>query len=188
MSTPTTALTQLPGIALLNAPQTREFIKRAQAGDLSVLPHLRALLDDHPEIWQHCGELAAITRNAWVDLIAGNDLVVAESLQRKVAAMKAELLEPSPSPLERLLVDRVGICWLQVHAADLECAHAVSQGTTPRVPTAEVARKRLDSANRRYLAAVKQLTLVRKLLKEKPAKRLPRAAEQANPPALPPAQ
>jgi hypothetical protein len=79
--------------------------------------------------------------------------------------MKADLAAPAPSdasPLEALPIDRVAACWLQVHAADVLAAKAAPAGT----PT--VLREfafRQEAAQRRYLAAVKQLALVRRLLR-----------------------
>jgi hypothetical protein len=41
------------------------------------------------------------------------------SLQKRLAQLQAELEGPEATPLERLLVERVLLCWLQVHHADL---------------------------------------------------------------------
>src|SRR5207245_678637 len=67
-------------------------------------------------------------------------------------------------PLERLLVERIAITWLQVHHADLGAAAAQTggSGTGPRCAHAQ---RRLGQAQARYLQAVKQLAQVSKLLR-----------------------
>jgi len=152
----------------------REFIvliDRAQAGDRSVLPELDQLLQHRSDIWKQCGDLAHQAEEAWVTVCAGTNLLASETLKRHVAALKDGLLGQTATPLERLLIDRIAVCWLQVHAADLEVARTATGGTVAQVPTPHVASTRLDSANHRYLAAMKQLALVRKLL---PPAKLPR--------------
>lgn len=97
----------------------------------------------------------------WLDLVAGPDLLVAESVRCKLDEMKAELGGPSPGPLEVLLVERVLACWLQAHYADASYAQARGPGSTAAVRTELM--KRQESAQRRYLASLKQLAVVRKL-------------------------
>ena len=90
-------------------------LERAERGDLSVLPVLWKLLDANPQAWQSWGDLAMQAETAWVTLVAGPNLVLKESLTRKLVALRAELAGPTPSPLVRLLVDRIVItvgCWV----------------------------------------------------------------------------
>jgi hypothetical protein len=74
---------------------------------------------------------------------------------------RAELAGPEPSPLERLLVERVVACWLQVQYAD--AAYAQLQSPSPAQHTA--ALKRQAGAHQRYLFSIKALATVRKLIK-----------------------
>lgn len=83
-------------------------------------------------------------------------------MRQKLVGLKAELQGPTPTPVERLLADRVGVCWLQVHQLDVQSA--TGEAATPS-PQGLLAQKRLESANRRYLLAIKQLATVRKLLR-----------------------
>src|SRR4051794_19956840 len=91
--------------------EVRALLERARGGDLGAVPALRRALDDHPEIWQAYGDLAAHARRSWVELIGGPDLTLKESLELKLAAMKDDLAGPDPTPLESLLVDRIAACW-----------------------------------------------------------------------------
>src|SRR5262245_52882221 len=87
-------------------------LERAKTGDLSVLPQLRRMLDESPEIWRGYGDLSLQAQGALVKLAGGNNLLLCESLMRKVEALKAELMGESPSPLERLLahISHRGYC------------------------------------------------------------------------------
>jgi hypothetical protein len=128
---------------------------------------LRQALDADASLWEHCGDLAATAEEAWLALLTGQDLMARESVRRKLDAMRAELGGPGPSPLEKLLVGRVVACWLQVHYADALYAQARGPQTT-MVALQEMTRRQ-ESSQRRYLAAIKQLALVRKLIRPAPS-------------------
>jgi len=143
----------------------QSLVKRAEQGDESALPELRAALDANPWIWERYGDLARQSQAAWLQLIAGTNLLLRESVERKAEQLRAELAGPGPSPLEKLLVERVIACWLQVQYAD--AAYAQLQGPSPGQHTA--ALKRQAGAQQRYLFAIKTLATVRKLLKPAPS-------------------
>jgi hypothetical protein len=136
-------------------------VQRAEQGDEGVLGELRAALDVNPWVWQRYGDLAQQSQAAWLQLIAGSNLLLQESTRRKAAQLRAELAGPEPSPLERLLVERIVATWLQVHYSD--AAYAQMKGNGPGQHTA--ALRRQNSAQQRYLQAVKALATVRKLLR-----------------------
>jgi hypothetical protein len=88
--------------------QMRLLLERAEGGDRSAQPALAMLLDATPEVWRSYGDLARVAQDAWVELVAGPNLLLKESLRRKLAELKSELLpSPAASPLEQLLVERV---------------------------------------------------------------------------------
>jgi hypothetical protein len=83
---------------------------------------------------------------------------VAEALQKRVEEMEQELLGPQPSALERTVVERIVVCWLQVQFAETACVeHFEDSKSGPW-------QRRLDQAQRRHLAAVKTLATIRALL------------------------
>jgi hypothetical protein len=140
-------------------------VRRAEEGDESVLPELRAALNVNGWVWQDYGNLGRQSEAAWLQLIAGKNLMLHESTRRKAEQLRAELAGPEPSPLERLLVDRVVACWLQVNYAD--AAYAQQKGSTPAQHTA--ALRRQNSAQQRHLQAAKALAAVRRLLRPAPS-------------------
>jgi hypothetical protein len=151
-----------------------DLVKLAQEGDTSVAAELRDLLDSQPVIWRHVGDLSRHAELNMLDLICGKHLLMKEATQRRLDELKAELADGPPDPLERLLIERISVCWLQVHHADLDVATSrLKDGGATSVSL--YAQRRLDSAQRRYLHAVKQLALVRKLLA--PGGKAPAATE-----------
>jgi hypothetical protein len=104
--------------------------------------------------------MARIAEESMLALAAGPNLLLKESLVRKLAKLKAELAGPAPPLLDRLLAERVAICWLGAAFSDA----AYAQGKGHPAPVLEHARRRQDSAGRRYAEALKPLATVRKLL------------------------
>jgi hypothetical protein len=135
-------------------------VGRARGGDASALPALRDLLDRRPDLWRHYGDLAEHAEVSWVAVAAGTDLMLAESLRRKAAEMRAELAGPAPTPLERLLADRAVACWLQVNYCDAAAARAGGAS----VRQAALASRRQESAQRRFLQAIGALAALRRLM------------------------
>jgi hypothetical protein len=93
-------------------------------------------------------------------LAAGPNLLLAESLMRKAEELRTEVAGASPSPLEQLLAERVVACWLQVSFYDGQVAQ--TREYTPA--KAQILQKQRDAAQRNYLAAIKTLATVRKLV------------------------
>jgi hypothetical protein len=124
---------------------------------------VREALEADPSLWQEYGDLAAQAQEAWVQLLAGADYMLAESVRLKLGALREELGAEGASPLEKLLIERVVACCLQVHYADAFYAQAKGPGSTTSVR--QELMKRQESSHTRYLAAIKQLALVRNLLK-----------------------
>ncbi len=143
----------------------RELFGRAARGDAAVLPELRRTLDEHPETWAGFGDLAAHAQAAWIRLVAGQNLLLHESLLRKAEALGAEVAGADATPLERLLAERVAATWLQINYADATYA----QYTGSCAVTLRELLRRQEAAERRHQAAVKQLALVRKLLRRAPS-------------------
>jgi hypothetical protein len=136
------------------------FFQRTRSGDLSTLPVLEKLLLERPAAVDALGgDLAERAERAMVQALAGDDLGCREALTRKLALLRAELAGPNPTPVERLLAERVVACWLQVHDADFR----YGQATSLSPEWGEYYQRRMNHAHKRYLSALKTLALVRKL-------------------------
>jgi hypothetical protein len=140
-------------------------LQRAEQGDHAVLPRLREALDADARLWRHYGDLAAQAEASLILLAAGKNFLLAESLQRKLKALKEELGGESPSPLDRLLVERAIMTWLQTAYFDGLLAQAKGASEAQ----VKMLQQMQDAAHRRHLSAVKTLATVRKLLKPAPS-------------------
>jgi hypothetical protein len=122
---------------------------------------LRRTLAEHPELWKHFGDLALQSQEAWLQLIAGKDLLLSETLRLHLDAIRTELAGPKPSPLDPLLIDRVLATHVQVLYFE------AMETTDPTAENMRVARYRMDrrdQAHRQFLSAVKMLAMVRNLV------------------------
>ena len=137
-----------------------ELLRRAEQGDREVLPRLRAVLDRTSNIWRAYADLAAQLEGALIRTAAGDNLLLQESLLRALAEKKQELGDDDASPLERLLIERVALGWLETHYLDLLEAQGGGLSSRQR---AEL-RRRQGRATSRHLQALKALAQVRRLL------------------------
>lgn len=136
-----------------------EIVRRVTKNDENAVPEFRELLKQVPTLIDIVGSLAEIAERTLVKAITGGQLFFSETLTAKLDAMRAELAGPQPSPIERLLVERVVACWLQVYHADAQAAE-FTEGTFTE---GNYMQRRQNRAHRRFLSAVKTLATVRRL-------------------------
>ena len=159
MADPNEADPQSRPATTLDLERIRALNRRANGGDAEALAELRNLLEANPRVWKQVGDLQKHAELALIRLASGGDALAGESMHRTVAALKRELAGESPSPIERLLVDQIAAVHVELtHLA----ADAARAGGTPG--QASVRIKRLESATRRYHAALKQLATIRALV------------------------
>ena len=137
------------------------FIKQADEGDETALSEIQELLDSSPTegITALGGDLAQRAERALVERIAGEQLGFREGILAKLEMLRTELAGPRPTPIERLLVERVVACWLQVYHADAIAAQA--ENVAPVM--GDYNQRRQDRAHRRFLSAIRALATVRRL-------------------------
>src|SRR5262249_12848356 len=136
------------------------FLQRVEQGDTTTVPVLRAFLQQPGAVDMLGGDLARQAERSLVAKAAGNRLAFKEALTRKLEDLRSELAGPAPTPIERLLVERVVACWLQLHYADIRLEQRDSKLT---MEEAEYHERSRDRAHKRYLSAIKTLAVVRKL-------------------------
>ncbi len=90
---------------------------------------------------------------------SGKDAVIEVGMERKIAAIRDDLAGPSPSPLERILCERIALCWFDVY--DTERRYSDQTGVSFKVAAYRESRR--DRAHKRFLAACKALATVRRL-------------------------
>jgi hypothetical protein len=139
-----------------------ELLRRAEGGDETVLPALREVLDQGlgPELARVGGDLAKTAERDLIGAMSGTNLLLKEAVSRKLEAMREEVAGPSPTPLERLLAERVVACWLQLQYAETIYAQNLGEFTMEQ---SEYHQRRLDRLHKRYLSAIRTLAQIRKM-------------------------
>ena len=153
------------------SPALREFLELVKNIDKGApapadVQAVRDMLKEHPGLWRLAGDLS---RAAALDMIdrLGSGPVVAESLKRGREVLMDELGYQTASPLERLLIEQVALCWLGLNLVQLEYTRAIGEPIS--VSAADHWERRLSAAQGRYLRACDALARVRKLAHTTPA-------------------
>ena len=137
-------------------------IRQVEQGDKDALARMQIVFEVVPRFCDELGDLARRAEDSLVKVYTKNPLVQ-EALRFKLNALRREIGAQDPSPLEDLLARRIAACWLHVHY--LETIYAVNvenNGLSGR--WSESMQRSIDRAQRRYLAAIKALVQVRRLL------------------------
>lgn len=139
-----------------------EVVRRAAKGDPDMLPLMRKVLDDPEQgqwLVERYGNSYQHARDELIKVAAGKNHVAAEALRRKIDGLRDEVAGPNASALERILAERVALCWLDVNESD----RRLSDHSEMTIKQAAFREDRRDRAYRRFLAACKTLATVRKL-------------------------
>jgi hypothetical protein len=138
--------------------------RRADAGDAAACKELVAAYDAVPRLWERAAVVQETAEHSWLDLLLAPDsgqLFTREAMRRDLDRLRRELAGPEPTPLERLLVDRIVVCWL--NATYAEAAHAQRLRGGVSFKEAEFHQRRSERAQRQLLRAVTTLATVRRL-------------------------
>jgi hypothetical protein len=152
-----------------NLERLRALSKEAEGGDRRSQARAelrRAVARSSPEVIAEASSVARRVEWMLVKTISAGDTLMQEALQVRTEHMRAEIAGENPTPLELLLTERVVAGWLLVEVLEALIAGQYRRGVEgPRVgPDYIIQQSRiLESATRRYLAAVRELARVRKL-------------------------
>jgi hypothetical protein len=152
---------KLPAVALpdtTTAEGRKEIMRRAQAGDKAVVPALRRMLREDDDELIDSGHLArmALARAAARE----GDLLTREIYIRQMEKDAEELAGPNPSPLEKVLAERVAISRFRCYYYECLCAMGLRKDT---LNVDAHKHKRLAAAQKDFLSACRTLAQVRKL-------------------------
>lgn len=141
--------------------EVRKMLAKAEKGDEDAARTVGRLMRDAPEIVERTScDIGHAVEVRMIRLAFGEKaLATAEAVRLKLQALRAELAGPNPSAVERLLAERVALCWLDCHYA--EYREVAAEPTTFK--QADFTARQRDRAHRRYLASLKALASVRKL-------------------------
>jgi hypothetical protein len=166
----------VPGASAIDAAQLRKLIDQANKGNTQALDQICALLPAVAAQWVHLKDMAENAREQFIKVASGEKALFTQELfRRQCTALTRDLAGPDPTPLERLLVDRIVLCWLHLHYAENIYVQAMHELT---ITQATFHQRRLSLAQSRYLSAIRTLAQVRRL--QVPAVQVNIAEQQLN--------
>lgn len=134
-----------------------ELVRAAAGGEPGALALVERELERRPGI---AAEIVPGALAAWINRRSGGDPVVRLVLMRQVEELRSGLVGPDSSSLEVLIADRILVAWLALEWTEvaylqgLEREHTQSQ--------ALYWQKRVDAAQRRFLASCRGLAQVQR--------------------------
>ncbi len=149
-------------IAFRDFEQLHRLINNARQGDEQARKQLRDFLD-RTRMWASAGDVAQRAIDQWIQTIAPDNCPeFVEAVNAKLAQLWFTLGGPDGSSLELLLIQRIQVCWLQTHYADVAFAAAQRlQGMSEKF--VRLACERVETCQRSYLRAIRELAVVRRL-------------------------
>jgi hypothetical protein len=142
----------------------RDLLRLAEKGDKDAVPEIRQILSEHPDLAWRFVHVAHIVEDALIEkMTKEGDLATREIMRCQLEAMREEIAGENPSPLERLLAERVVATWLQIQLFEGLYVRGMFKSTT--IAQGSFHQKRLDQTYRRHLSAIRALAQMRKLLK-----------------------
>ena len=150
--------------------------EKAEQGDREAVRGIRKLLAENPDLaWRFIDNPGVHAESALIDQITrDDDLTAKEFFKHQLQSMKIEVVGENPSPLERLLAERVVATWLQVQLFE---SFYVLGMKNESMRQGDYRQKRLDRAHRRHLSAIRTLAQIRKM---GPAMQINIAEKQVN--------
>jgi len=142
--------------------ELRDLLRRAVEGDASTLPVVREYLK-RPGALEAYGDLGRAAQQTLIKVFTGKNLLHREALLARCQLLREELAGPDPTPLERLLAERIAACQLHLDYLELNFSCQVEKGNMGDMKTYLLYEGCINRAHHRTLAAIKTLALVRKL-------------------------
>jgi hypothetical protein len=153
--------------------ELRALSDRAEAGDKEARRKLRLMVRaSSAEVVGRASEVGRRAGRVLARSAAGGDPLSEEALCAKLDLMRAEIAGEDPTPLEVLLTERVVSLWMLTTLLEILLAgqyrRDAGDGLKRLSPPYLIQQSRiLESATRRYFAAIRELARVRKLQGER---------------------
>jgi hypothetical protein len=153
--------------------ELRALSDRADAGDKEARRKLRLMVRaSSAEVVGRASDVGRRAGRVLARSAAGGDPLAEEALCAKLDLMRAEIAGEDPMPLEVLLTERVVSLWMLTTLLETLLAGQYRRNAgdgSERLPPAYLIQQSriLESATRRYFAAIRELARVRKLRGER---------------------
>jgi len=139
-----------------------ELVEKAGKGDKNALPEIRKILKESPDLAWQLRDISRVAEWHFIErMTKEEDFGSKMLLKRQLAAMREEIAGDNPSPLERLLAERIVLTWLQIQL--FEDLYASSMSKSMTIAQGNYYQKRIDHVHRRHLSALRTLAQIRKL-------------------------
>ena len=139
-----------------------ELVEKAGKADKKPLPEIRKILEESPELAWRSMDYGKLAEWHFVERMTNDkDFGSKELLRRQLAAMREEIAGENPSPLERLLAERVVATWLQIQL--YEGLYAAGMYQSMNLNQGNYYQKRIDRAHRNHLSAIRTLAQIRRM-------------------------
>jgi hypothetical protein len=137
-----------------------DLFRKADSGNRSALSVIQKDLagPNRTELLKHVGDLGYQVEQSIFRRIFSDHPACQVSIQEQMIEIKRDLGYESGSSVERLMIQRICVCWLALHVAELELVQEVSNASESK------RQERVDRAQRRYIQALKALASVRRLI------------------------
>ncbi len=122
----------------------------------------RKELERMPELWRMLGDMALQAEHQLIDSIDVPNSS-REAMRVGLDHIKRDLGYASSPPLEKMLIEQVGLCWLRLSILELKHVHHTTGSIG--IPQADYWDRTLSAAQRRCLRAIETLARVRRLLR-----------------------
>ena len=139
----------------------QSLLERARDGDDRALPALRLMVARRPNYFGKLGIGDFAAKALAISSAGSKDVFLREVHIKEIERVRDELAGPAPTPLERLLCERVALAWFDANQRDYAGLAATSRGCG--LDEAEYHSRQRTRASARFLAAAKSLATVRRL-------------------------
>jgi hypothetical protein len=139
----------------------KALFKRANAGDAKALREVVERTEGSPKSLIHYGhgDLADLAERVMLQTQLSKFPASQLAVEERMREIRRELGAGTSTPLEKLLISRIALCWLDVHTLDT----MVAMNSDRRAKVVEALDRRLERTERRYIRAIKALATVRRL-------------------------
>src|SRR3712207_5099063 len=143
-----------------------DLLRLAEQGQEDAVPEIRQILNEHPDLAWRFVDVAQFAEDALIErMTREEDLATKEIMRCQLEVMREEIAGEDPSPLERLLAERIVATWLQIQLFEGLYTSGMSKNSSMTIAQGSFHQKRLDQTYRRHLSAIRALAQMRKLLK-----------------------
>ena len=157
---------RIPAEVRESLEELRNLSSKAEGGDKDAKRELRRKLNEaSPGVVARASDVGRRAQHMLIRAASAGDPLTHDALSGRLDMMREEIAGENPTPLEVLLTERVVSCWMLVTLFEFLMAGQLNVDTKDRAPLSYTLKmlRWQESANRQYLAAIRELARVRKL-------------------------